>query len=298
MRKVKIITDSCSDLSPELLKEYDIDYAKMSTMLDDKSTPALLEWTAEQAHAFYNLIRDGKKIITSQVAPQEFERIFTEYLEKDYDIVYIGCSLKQSNSVNTGATVAESLKSKYPDARIFCIDSQNASYGIGMLAIEAAKLAKQGKDAQEINDSIINIRKTINQFVTVHTLEYLRRAGRVTGSSAFFGNLMGVKPILIADAVGAQAAFKKVRGRVNSMLEIVKLLKDGVINSEDQTIYLAHSDCDEKEVSLMKEMIEKEIPCKNIHIGTIGPIIGASIGPDAFAVFGFGKQITFCGEEK
>lgn len=298
MKNVKIITDSCSDLTPELLKEYDLDYAKMSTVLDDKITPACLDWSAEEVHSFYNSIRDGKRITTSQVAPQEFERIFTEYLEKGFDIVYIGCSLKQSNSVNTGATVAEELLKKYPDAQIFCIDSQNASYGVGMLAIEASKLASAGKTAQEINDHIIKIRKTINQFVTVHTLEYLRRAGRVTGSSAFFGNLMGVKPIIIADAVGAQSAFKKVRGRVNSMLEIVKLLKDGILDSEAQTIYLAHADCDEKEISLMKEMIEKEIPCKNIYVGPIGPIIGASIGPDAFAIFGFGKEITYCGEEK
>ena len=130
-----------------------------------------------------------------------------------YDIVYIGCSSKQSGSVNTGKMIAQKLQDKYSDALIYCIDSLNASIGEGMLAIEAAKLAAQGFNAGYIQGYIMEIRKTVQQFATVHTLDHLKKAGRVSASSAFFGNLMGVKPILVADVNGAQAAYKKVKVR-------------------------------------------------------------------------------------
>ena len=147
--------------------------------------------------------------------------------------------------------------------------------------------------AEEIAEKINGMRKTVNEFCTVHSLDALRRAGRVKASAAFFGNLMGVKPIIIADAIGAQSAFKKVKGRQNSIKEIVALLKDAVVDPETQTVYIAHADCSAEEVEQIRNLVASEIPCKDICIGYIGPIIGASIGPDAIAIFGFGKEVTY-----
>ena len=126
----------------------------------------------------------------------------------------------------------------------------------------------------------------------MHSLDALKRAGRVKASSAFFGNLLGVKPIIIADANGEQTPIKKVKGRGNSLNEIVRLLKESIINSENQRIYIAHADCAE-EAEEVKKMIEEQIPCKEIYVGYIGPIIGASIGPDAVSVFAFGEEVTY-----
>ena len=293
MKKVKIITDSCSDLTGELLEKYGIDYAKMNTVLDGNETPASLTWTPKDVHSFYEIMRAGKRITTTQVPVEEFNRIFTKYLDEGSDIVYIACSSKQSGSVNTARVVAEKLIKTYPERKIFCIDSLNASMGEGVLAIEAAKLAAQEMTAEEIAEKINGMRKTVNEFCTVHSLDALRRAGRVKASAAFFGNLMGVKPIIIADAIGAQSAFKKVKGRQNSIKEIVALLKDAVVDPETQTVYIAHADCSAEEVEQIRNLVASEIPCKDICIGYIGPIIGASIGPDAIAIFGFGKEVTY-----
>ena len=207
MRKVKVIADSCADLNVEQLNKYGIAFAKMSTSCDGVESVATLLWTDEEAHEHYNKMRDGKRIITAQVSVEEFQRVFEEYLKQDMDIVYIGCSSKQSGSVNTGFVTAKKLMEKYEGSTIICIDSLNASMGEGMLAIEAAKLANDGASATEIEAHILSIRKKVNQYVTVHSLDALKRAGRVKGSAAFFGNLMGVKPIIIADANGAQAAY-------------------------------------------------------------------------------------------
>jgi len=296
MRKVKIITDSCSDLTAELLTKYNIDYCRMSTVEDGKESPALLTWSREDAHRLYDTIRGGKRITTTQVSVEEFTSVFTKYLEEGFDIVYIGCSSKQSGSVNTGTVVAKKLAPSYPDASIYCIDSLNASMGEGMLAIEASILAAEGKSAEEINTHILAIRKNVNQFVTVHTLDHLKKAGRVSATSAFFGNLIGVKPIITSDKNGVQTPVKKVKGRQTSFRELVSLLKDAATDTENQTIYIAHADCSDEEVQLLIDLIKAEIPARDICTCIIGPIIGASIGPDAVGVWAFGKPVEFAVE--
>lgn len=296
MRKVKVITDSCSDLNRDLLERYNIDYAKMTTVTDGIEKPAIITWDEDEAHEMYQTMRSGKRITTAQVSVEEFKRIFEEYLKQDYDIVYIACSSKQSGSVNTGYVTAQKLLKDYPNAKISCIDSLNASIGEGMVAIEAAKLAALGKGVDEVTAHALSIRKKVQEFITVHTLEYLKIAGRVSASSAFFGNLMGIKPILLADANGAQAAYKKVKGRQNSIKEIVSLLKQNITDAESQTVYIMHSDCEKSEVESLVELVKSEISCKDIYVGYIGPIIGASVGPDCLGVFAFGNEVTYAAE--
>ncbi|MBR2467138.1 MAG: DegV family protein [Clostridia bacterium] len=293
MKKVQIITDSCSDLSAELLERYGIDYAKMMTVTDGKESPALLTWTKDEAHSLYETMRGGTRITTTQVPPEEFIRIFTKHLDAGMDVVYIGCSLKQSGSVNTAAAVAKKILADRTESKIICIDSQNASLGEGMLAIEAAKMANDGLGAEEIEKEILKIRKTVNEYVTVHSLKTLYKAGRVKGPAAFFGNLLGVKPIIISDADGEQAAYKKVKGRRASFEEIANLLKESIVNPEEQTVYVVHADCQDEEVKELADIVRAAIPCKDVHVGIIGPIIGASIGPDAVGVFAFGRTVEF-----
>ena len=294
MNKIKIITDSCSDLTVELLKKYDIDYAKMNTVLEGKTSEALLSWTAQDVKNFYDIMRMGTRITTTQVPVEEFQRVFTKSLDQNMDIIYIACSSKQSGSVNTAAVLAKNeLAAKYPNNKIYCIDSLNASMGEGLLAIEAAKMAAEGKAIEEINEKILAIRKNVNEYATVHTLEWLRKAGRVKATAAFFGNLMGVKPILIADREGNQVGFKKVKGRQTSFNEIVKLMKEALEDPANQTVYLLHGDCPEEEVEQLKELIQKEISPKEIYVSFIGPIIGASCGPNVVGLWAWGKEVTY-----
>lgn len=298
MRKVKIITDSCADLSGEQLEKYGIDYVRMSTVEDGVEAPALLTWSSLDAKKLYDTIRNGKRITTAQVSVEEFNLVFGKYLAEEYDIVYIGCSSKQSGSVNTGYVTSKKLLKDYPDAKIFCIDSLNASIGEGMLAIKASLLANEGCTAEEIANEITLMRNNVCEFATVHTLEHLKKAGRVSASSAFFGNLMGVKPILIADANGAQAAYKKVKGRQNSFKEIVTLLRENILDESAQTVYIAHADCKKEEIDELVDLVKSEIKCKDISVGYIGPIIGASVGPDAIGVWAFGKTVTYTADAK
>ncbi|MBQ3928115.1 MAG: DegV family protein, partial [Clostridia bacterium] len=243
--------------------------------------------------ALYDIMRAGNRVTTTQVPPQVFMDKFTEYLEKGMDIVYVACSGKLSGSVNTGSVIANELKAKYPDADIRCIDSLNACIGEGMMAIYAAQLRDQGLSAADIEAKVLDSRKLVNQIVTVDSLDTLKRAGRVKASAAFFGNLMGVRPILISDANGNNAPIKKVKGRANSMAEIVNELKE-TIDPEEQTVYVVHADCLE-DAQKLEQMVKEALPKVNTYITYIGPIIGASIGPGAVGVFAFGKRVTFEG---
>ena len=293
MRNIKILTDSCSDLNGELLEKYNIDYARMNTVRDGVETEASLTWEHYSPKELYDIMRGGNRITTTQVPAPEFMRIFTKYLEEGFDIIYIGCSLKQSGSVNTGRIVANGLLKNFPGARIECIDAKRASLGEGILAIYAAECLQAGDDYDTIVSKVLGKRNNVNQFVTVNTLEWLRKAGRVKGSAAFFGNLMGVKPILIADADGEQTPIKKVKGRTVSFTTLADSLNEVIDNPSEATVYVAHADITDAELEVLKKLIKEKINPKEIVISYIGPIIGASIGPDAVGIWGFGKGVTY-----
>ncbi len=291
MNKVKIFTDSCSDLTSELRERYDIEYVKMNTVLDDQETPASLDWEYYSPKEFYDIMRKGKRITTTQVLSKEFEEKFPCWLRQGYDIVYIGCSLKLSGSVNAGEVAAKSFEKEYPDNKVYCIDSRNSCCGEGILSIRAAKYRDQGMNAQEIADKIMSERNNINQFCTVHSLDALRRAGRVKASSAFFGNLLGVKPIIISDTQGDNTPIKKVKGRLNSLREIVDLTAEAVADSNDKFMMICHADSTDDALAV-EDMLKQKVPDAETYICSIGPIIGASIGPDAIAVFSYGADTS------
>ncbi len=293
MRPVKIITDSCSDLTKELRDRYDIDYVHMNTVYEGKETQASLDWEYYSPKELYDIMRAGNRVLTTQVPQSEFEKVFTEYVEKGFDIVYIACSVKQTNSVNTGTLVSLKIMEKYPQATICCVDSFNSCMGEGLVAIRAAELRDKGLDAQQIEKELIRVRKTVNEFATVNTLDFLKKAGRVKASAAFFGNLLGVKPILIQEKNGYQVAFKKVKGRATSLNELVSLLKESIIKPEEQTIYVVHADCRQEEMDEFVALIKREIPCKDVYVSYMGPIIGASCGPETVGIWGWGKEVTF-----
>lgn len=294
MRPVKILTDSCSDMSRDLRQTFKIDYVRMKTIYNGEENWASLDFENISPKALYDIMRNGERIYTTPVPADEFERVFTKYLVEGYDIVYVGCSSKQSTSVKDGQRVAAKLLIDYPNAEIYCIDSQNASMGEGLVALLAARYRDQNMSARDIALRLTDETKTVNQFCTVQNLDCLARCGRVKAGAAFFGNLFDIKPIIIADKNGEQVPIKKIKGREEALKEIVKLLKESLIGPENQYIYITHADCGE-EAMRFAEYLMQEIPCKNVHLSYIGPIIGASLGPSGIAIFGYGKEVTFEG---
>jgi len=294
MGKVKIITDACSDITKEWRDKYDIDCAPLSLLWDGREVPATTDWDSFGAKEFYDAVRGGASIKSNQVTAKTFEDMFEKYLDEGRSIVYVGCSSALSGSFSVGATVAKQITERRPDAEIYCVDPKIASGGEAMLAVKAAELGAAGASAKETAQKIEELAKHAYQVGSVDTLTYLKRAGRVKASAAFFGNLFGVKPIIVNDAAGANVAVKKVKGRSNAIDTCIAMLKDVMCYDgqtypvSEQTVYIGHADCLE-DAQRIGDRIMSEIKPKDVYINYIGPCIGASVGPTMFGLYAFGK---------
>ncbi len=291
MSNFVIFADSTCDLGKELREKIKIEYTPMNYVMEGKEYVASLDWETHSAKEFYDFMRDGVLIRTTQVPAENYRRDFSKHLEEGKDILYISCSSALSGSVKTAQVVAGELMEKYEGRKVICVDALNSSFGQGSMVIKAAELRDEGKDIEEVAEYIKANRLKYNQFATVGSLTYLKRAGRVTASSAFFGNLFSVKPILISDAIGQNFAIKKVKGSMASKKELVALVKEAVENPEEQTLYISHADALE-DAEAVRDMIMSEIPFKDSYINYIGPIVGASVGPGTLGIYCIGKEVT------
>lgn len=295
MRDYLILGDSTCDLNKEIREQYGIDYVQMNYVLEGHEYPASLDWEEMGVHEFYDAMRAGKRITTTQVPAEAFLAKFNECAEKGLDVLYVGCSSALSGSVNTANVVAKEVMEAHPEMKISCVDALNSSFGQGIQLMWACERKKEGKTIDETTDFLVKHRNCVNQCGTVADLSYLKRAGRVTASSAFFGNLIGIKPILISDAKGQNFAIKKAKGAQNAKMEIVAYLNEVGKNLEKQTVYISHAD-DEKSVQTLAAMVKEGTGCKDVFTDYIGPIVGASVGPGTVIAYCVGKEETRVGE--
>ncbi len=290
-----IITDSTSDMCAALREKHNIDYVMMNYVLDDKEYPANLDWVSHSPKEFYDLMRNGKRFTTTQVPRESFVEKFEYYLEKGQDVIYISCSSALSGSYNLATVVAEEFNEKYADNKVYCVDSRISSLGQSYICFMADEQRNLGKTAAETAEYLEANRLKVNQFGSADTLEYLRRAGRVKASKAFFGNLFGVKPIIISDVIGQNYAYRKVKGSLNAKLAIVEDIEKAVENPEEQILYISHAD-DEKSALQLRDLILEKVPFKGVHIDYITPIVGSCVGPGTIVGFCYGKEVTIKGE--
>lgn len=296
MSNFALVSDSTCDLDRDMREKYGIDYVKMNYVIDGVEYPASLDWETHSAKEYYDIMRNGTRIRTTQVARDVYTDCFKSHLEKGTDVVYISCSSALSGSVNLAKIIAEELKKEFPDNNVYCIDSLCSSFGQAMMVLYASKLRSNGKSATEVAAIIEGIRLKINQSGTVDSLEYLRRAGRVKASKAFFGNLFGVKPIIISDILGQNYAVKKAKGMKNALAEIAAMMKEAVEPDGEECLFISHADAPDTAEALRDEIL-KAVPFKNVHMGCIGPIVGASVGPGTVIAFCYGKEVTVEGRD-
>ena len=167
--------------------------------------------------------------------------------------------------------------------------------GQGLMVLRAAELRDAGKSLDEIADEIEKERLTYNQTATVEDLTTLAKHGRVKASTAFFGNIFGVKPILISDAKGNNFAVEKAKGRRNALLRLAAITKERVIAPEKQKCYVCEADAKPEDLELLVSQL-KEIGFQEVVVQKLGPIISASCGPATIGVYYKGQEETRVGE--
>lgn len=292
MRKYVIITDSGSDLGDELRTKYNIEYVPMHYIYDGKDNEAHLDWRAHSPKEFYDIMRGGTRIYTAAVNIDSCTETFEKFLAQGYDILAISTTGALSTSANSARSAKEALAEKYPDAKIICIDCGRASAGLGIQCVKAAKLREEGKTIEETAAWINENKKFVNQEGTVEKLTWLKQAGRVSFMSAFFGDLIGIKPLIIADVHGYNVAVEKVKGRKASLEKVADRIASEYIPN-DLGIFIHHADCLE-DALLLKEKIKSKINItdEEFTIGYIGPAIGAAVGPGMIGIYFYGEEVT------
>lgn len=237
---------------------------------------------------FYANLRTGTNSTTSMINRAAFEAGFIPYLEKGVDILHIEFSSALSGSYQNAQAAAEELNGKYP-GKLTVIDSLCASLGQGLLVDYAVQMKKAGKSLQEVAEWVEANKKNIIHWFTVDDLNHLRRGGRISKASAFFGTMLQIKPVLDVDDAGRLIPHFKVKGRKKSILEMFNRMKEDIKDPDGQTVFISHGDCLE-DAEALKAMILEHFNIDNVLINYVGPVIGAHSGPGTLALFYMGKQ--------
>ncbi len=292
MNDFVIFTDVGCDVEPALREKYDLECIYMHFTLDGEEFEERLEWKRFSVREYYDLVRTGKRIYTAQANVENYKNRFTKFLQEGKDILYIGCSSQLSASVKSSFIARDELQKEFPDRKIICIDSKRGCYAGGILAVTASELRAEGKTIDETAEWITANQATVNMVGTIDDLKYLRRAGRISATSAFFAGLLNIKPIVVADALGRNFATEKIKGKKKAIERIAQIFVERYREVPYQKVYINHSDCIEDVEALKAELFKqygKEFP---VHVGFVGPIVGASVGPGMFCVNFFGEKVT------
>lgn len=295
MSKYVIVTDSACDLPKAYRDENHVDYAAtmMSWEENGKSYegPQSIDWEDLSPKEFYDILRRGIRIFTAQVTEKNYLDCFVPHLEKGEDIIYVACSSGLSASINVARSLVEGkLKREYPDRKIIIVDSLLAGMAQGMLIMLAVDLLKQGKSIEENVEILEKEKRSFKEIGIPDSLSYLRRAGRVSAPAAMFGNIIGLKPILVFDDKGSNIAVEKAIGKKKAFRRMAEMIKADIVDPENQEVYLMNADCSQEDIDFFKEAVLSEVKVKNVIVATLGPVIGASSGPGTIIVNYKGKQ--------
>ncbi len=282
-----IFTDSACDIKPELLSEWGVDYKPLYLHFDGDE--ALISNDDITPDEFYTKMKGGAAAKTSAVNSEQFAEGFEKYLKAGTDILYIGFSSGLSTTYNSARIAAAELREKYPERRIEVIDTLAASAGEGLLVYLAVKKKGEGASLDEVKEYIEGIKFNISIWFTVDDLVYLKRGGRISAAAAFFGNMLGIKPVLHMDNEGHLVPVEKVRGRKTSIEALAKKFDELATDKENNTIFISHAACP-ADAERLSDMFFERYGIRAEIITDVGPVIGAHAGPGTLALFFIGKE--------
>lgn len=277
---VKIIVDSASDLTLAYAERNGIGFVPLKTTLGGKEYKDGIDILPD---TFYGKLEENKELAhTSQVNPDEFEEFFRKTVADGDEAVVITMSSGLSGTYQSAVIAAE----EYPN-KIFTVDSLSATAGEQVLIYRAVKLRDEGRGAAEICAELTELRKKVRLFVRLETLEYLKRGGRISKTSAALGTLLGIKPVLTLNGEGKLETVGKARGLKASH----KLMNDSIsacggIDFSLPVVITYAGDTNDGAVRGYLNDIE-EIFKENrdkLTVGQLGCVIGTHTGPGAIVI--------------
>lgn len=274
-----LATDSCCDLPDELLQELNIESCELTYIIDD------VEYGKDdekpEFHEFYEKMRQGSKTRTSMINEETAREFLTELLARGKDILYLAFASALSGTYDNFRRVAEELNQTSKN-KIYVVDSRSASGGQGLFVTLVDVKRKSGASFEETCAYAEDVQSRVMHYFIVDDLKYLARGGRLSKGSAFFGNLLQIKPVLHVDEVGRLVPFKKTLGRKKSMRALVEKMEERY-NKESDIVYITHGDCYDD-----AKFVADEITARlglDVKIFPLGCVIGSHSGPGTLALF-------------
>lgn len=282
--KYQIITDSCCDFTDQQYQDLRVAYAPLSVLFQGQARDNMND--PEELKKFYNGIRDGEMPTTSAVNPEGWVNIMKPILDAGEDVLCLAFSSGLSTTYQSAVIAAKEMEEVYPDRIIRVVDTLCAALGQGLLVYLACQKRDQGMSLDALTDWVEDHKLHIAHWVTVDDLNHLKRGGRISATTAFFGGMLNIKPIIHVDNDGHLVNVAKARGRKAAIEMLIKKVKDDCTDLD--TVFIGHGDCPEDAAVLEKAL--KDLGVKNVITGYVGGVIGAHTGPGVLVVFFMGNQ--------
>jgi DegV family protein with EDD domain len=281
---VKVVTDSTSDLTPEIASELGITVVPLNIHFSTEiGTETYRDGVDLKAEDFYRRLEQNKTLpTTSAPAPGIFAAVYDKLAKETDEILTITISSKLSATYKAALDGKEVMKSK---CRLEIIDSLSAMVGLGLIVISAAKAAKAGASLDEVIDVVRSSMGRVDFRLAFDTLEYLRKGGRIGTAQAFLGSALKVNPILtIRD--GLTEGVTRVRCRAKA----IDYLGDFVMNFPDIEEVAIEDATTPDEAKILAERLGSRFPRERIYWMKVGPVIGTHVGPHVLGVGVLPKQ--------
>lgn len=276
---VRILSDSTCDLSPELIAKYGIQIVPLHIVLGDKEYEDGASITPDEIYQWSDANKATPK--TSALGLEEATKAFKPILDAGDEIVVFAISSHMSTTSNVMRIAASDLNAS---DRVFVIDSQNLSTGIGLQVLEAAEMAAVGRSGAEIAAHIESIRPLVRASFVVDTLTYLHRGGRCSGLAALAGAALKLHP-RIAVIDGKMGPGKKYRGVMKKViLEYAKDMEGDLKNADSKRVFITHSGCEDSVIAEVKAYVESLGRFDEILVTRAGCVISSHCGPGTLGV--------------
>lgn len=281
---------STADLTKEHFKKRNIHYICFHYELDGVSYKDDLGQSMS-FDDFYTAMKNGSDTKTSQVNAGEFEEYFESFLQEGKDIIHVCLSSGISGTYNSANIAKDILQEKYPERKIYIVDSLGASSGFGLLVDKLADLRDEGKDIDEVYNWAIENRLKVQTWFFSTDLTFYVKGGRVSKTSGFVGNLLNICPLLNMDDQGKLIPRQKIRTKRKVILAIVEQMEQFAENrfDYDGKCYISHSACPD-DAKAVAALIEERFPKLDgkVEINNVGTTIGSHTGPGTVALFFWG----------
>ena len=286
MNNYVILVDSACDISPDLLKEWGVYHKPLHFRFNDSDT----EYAdgSVDIKEFYDKMRAGGVAKTAAVNVEVFSNLFEEHLKSGMDVLYLGFSSGLSTTYNSARIAAEQLREKYPDSKILTVDTLAASAGFGLLLYLTVEKKNAGATVEEAAAFAEATKLNICHWFTVDDLVYLKRGGRVSATTAFVGNALGIKPVMHVDNDGHLINVTKVRGRKTAIAALADKFGELAVDRENGRIFISHGDC-LKDVQELENLLKTRYNATVDVITNVGAVIGSHSGPGTLALFFVGN---------